>query len=118
MKDLKEIHDKPNENFGTDLATGDEKTRCIKLYELLALLMRGRALQLAKAVEDSNGLDAWSSLNKDLKPISKARGLALLGAAIAWSTFFNEQCSITSTYLMRRSNKENTSRKVALYGIP
>ena len=26
--------------------------------------MRGRALQLVKAVEDSNGLDAWTSLRK------------------------------------------------------
>ena len=37
--------------------------------------MRGRALQLVKAVEDSNGLDAWRSLSKALKPTSKARGL-------------------------------------------
>ena len=58
MKDLKESHDKPNENFDMDLATGEEKTRCIKLYGLLASLMRGRALQLVKAVEDSNGFDA------------------------------------------------------------
>ena len=46
MKDLKEIHGKPNVNFDVDLATGEEKTRCIKLYGLLASLMRGRALQL------------------------------------------------------------------------
>ena len=29
MKDLKEIHDKPNENFDIDLATTEEKARCI-----------------------------------------------------------------------------------------
>ena len=46
--------------------------------------MRGRALQLVKAVED---IDAWRSLNKALKPTSKARGLALLGAATTWPAF-------------------------------
>ena len=54
MEDLKGSHDKPNEKFDMDLATTEEKTRCIKLYGLLASLMRGRALQLVKAVEDSN----------------------------------------------------------------
>ena len=54
MKDLKEIRDEPNESLDLDLATSEEKTRCIKLYGLLASLMRGRALQLVKAVEDSN----------------------------------------------------------------
>ena len=49
--------------------------------------MRGRALQLVKAVEDSNGFDAWRSLNKGLKPTSRARGLALLGAAATWPAF-------------------------------
>ena len=34
VKDLKETHDKPNENFDMDLATGKEKARCIKLYGL------------------------------------------------------------------------------------
>ena len=68
MKDLKEVHDKPKEKFDMDLATGEDKSRCIKLYGLFASLMRGRALQLVKAVEDSNGL------NKALKPTSKARG--------------------------------------------
>ena len=41
MKDLKEIHDKPSEKLDMDLATTEEKTRCIKLYGLLASLMRG-----------------------------------------------------------------------------
>ena len=65
MKDLKEIHEKPNDKFDMDLATEAEKTRRIKLYGLLASLMRGRAPQLVKAVEDSNGFDACRSLNKD-----------------------------------------------------
>ena len=52
VKDLKEIREAPNEKFDMDLAT-----RCIKLY------VRGRALQLVKAVENSNGFDAWKSLN-------------------------------------------------------
>ena len=55
-----------------DLATAEEKTRCVKLYGLSASLMRGRALQLVQAVEDSNELDAWRSLNKALKPTSNA----------------------------------------------
>ena len=66
-----------------ELADDAEKTRCIKLYGLLPSMMRGRALPLVKAAEDSNGFDAWSSLNQALKPTSKARGLALLGAATA-----------------------------------
>ena len=53
-----------------DLATDTEKPKCIKRYGLLASLMRGRALQLVKAVEGSNGFDAWRSLNKALKPTS------------------------------------------------
>ena len=68
VKGLKEIHEKPNEKFDMDLATTEEKTRCAKLDGLLASLMRGRALQLVKAVEDSSGFDAWRSLNKALKP--------------------------------------------------
>ena len=72
MKGLKEIHDKPSEKFDVDLAADGEKTRCIKLYGLLASLMRGRALQLVKAVEDSDGFDACRSLNKTLKRTSKA----------------------------------------------
>ena len=55
-KDLKEFHDKPNEKFDMELATGEKKTRCIKLDGLIASLMRGGALQLLKAVEDSNVL--------------------------------------------------------------
>ena len=70
-----------------ELADDAEKTRCIKLYGLLASLMRGRALQLVKAVEISTGFDAWRSLSKYLKPTSKARGLALLGAATTWPAF-------------------------------
>ena len=38
MKDLKEMHEKPNEATEEDLATEAEKTRCIKLYGLLASL--------------------------------------------------------------------------------
>ena len=65
MKGLKEIHDKPNENFDMDLATTAEKTRCIKPYGLLASLMRGRTLQVVKAVADSSGFDACGSSNED-----------------------------------------------------
>ena len=73
MKHLKETHDKPNESFDMDLATTEEKTRCINLYGLLASLMRGRAPRLVKAVEDPNGFDAWRSLSKAWKPTSKAK---------------------------------------------
>ena len=48
MKDLKEVYDTPNEKFDMDLATRAEKSRCIKLYGLLASLMGGRALQLLR----------------------------------------------------------------------
>ena len=87
MNDLKEIHEKPNEKFDMDLASTEEKTRCTKLYGLLASLTRGRTLQLVKAVEDSNGFDAWRSLNKALNPTSTAKGLALLGAGATWIAF-------------------------------
>ena len=53
IKDLKEARYKPNESFDWGLATAEAKTRCIKLYGLSA--------ELVKAVEDSNGLDAWRS---------------------------------------------------------
>ena len=86
MKDLKEIHDKPKDKFDMELADDAEKSRRIKLYGLLASLVRGRVLALVKAVEDFNGLDAWS-LNKALKPTSKAKGLALLGAPTTWPAF-------------------------------
>ena len=33
------------------------------------------------------GFDAWWSLKKALKPTSKARGLALFGAATTWPAF-------------------------------
>ena len=69
------------------LADDAEKTGCIKLYGLLASLMRGRALQLMKAVEDPNGFYDWKALNKALKPTSMARGLARLGAATTWPAF-------------------------------
>ena len=51
MKDVKEIHEKPDGKFDMDLATEAEKARCTKLSGLLAALMRGRALQL---VEETN----------------------------------------------------------------
>ena len=35
MKDVKEIHETPNENFDWDLAISKEKTRWIKLFGLL-----------------------------------------------------------------------------------
>ena len=38
VKDLKEIHEKPNEKFDCGLATEAEKTRCIQLCGLLASL--------------------------------------------------------------------------------
>ena len=87
MQDLKEIHEKPHDKFDIDLATEAAKTRCIKQYGLLVSSMRGRALQLVKAVEYSIGFGAWRSLNKALEPTSKARGLALLGAATTWPAF-------------------------------
>ena len=93
MRELKETHEKPNQKFDMDLATTEEKTRRIKLYGLLASLMRGRALQLV----NSNGFAALRSLNIALKPTSKARGLALLGAATTWPAFSVEQCTTTST---------------------
>ena len=43
MKDLKEIHEKPNDKFDMDLATTEEKARCIKLYGLEASLVRGNS---------------------------------------------------------------------------
>ena len=42
---------------------------------------------MVKAVEGSSGFDAWRSLNRALKPTSKARGLALLGAGTTWLAF-------------------------------
>ena len=78
-----------------DLADKEEKT--IKLYGSPASLMRGRVLQLVTAVEDSNGVDACRSLNRALKPTSKARGRALLEAAATWPAFLYEQCPTTST---------------------
>ena len=71
-QELKEIQEKPSEKSDVALATTEEKAGCVKPYGLLASLMRGRALQLVKAVEDSNGSDAWRSLNKALKPLEKA----------------------------------------------
>ena len=41
----------------------------------------GQGATISEAVEDSNGFDAWTSWN------SKARGLALLGAAATWPAF-------------------------------
>ena len=87
MKNLNEVHEEPNDKLDMGLADDAEKTRCVKLYGLLASLMRGRALQLVKAVEDLNGFDAWKALNKALKPTSMARGLARLGAATTWPAF-------------------------------
>ena len=81
-----------------DVATEAEKNLCIKLFGLLASLLRGRAPQLVKAVEDSNGFDAWRSLSQALKPTSKARGLALLGSSHSVAIIFNEQCTATSTF--------------------
>ena len=42
MNDLKETHAKPNDKFDMDLATTEEKTRCIKLLGLLALILDER----------------------------------------------------------------------------
>ena len=64
-------------------------------YELLVRsLMSGRALQLMKPVEDSNGFDVWTRLNKALKPISKAnfkgKRLSALGSSHYMASIFNE----------------------------
>ena len=56
VKDLKETHDRPNDSFDMDLAEKEEKARCIKLYGLLASLMRGRALQLVELWRTLMGL--------------------------------------------------------------
>ena len=87
MQDLKGTHDKPNESFDMDLATTEEKTICIKLYGLLASLMRGSSLHLANAVEGSNGFDAWRSLSKALKPYVKGYRNSTFGAATTWPAF-------------------------------
>ena len=42
---------------------------------------------LVKALKDSSGFDAWRSLKKALRPTSKARGIAPLGAATTWPAF-------------------------------
>ena len=95
MKDLKETHDKPNESFDMDLATAEEKTRWrTKPHAPLASPTRGTALQLVKAVEDSNGFDAWRSLNRALRPTSKARAF---GSSQYRASVFHEQCNATST---------------------
>ena len=46
---------------------------------------------MVKAVGDSNGFDASRGLSRALKPTSKARGLALFGAANTWPV-----CSMNS----------------------
>ena len=60
MRDLKEIHEAANEKFGNYRGEDQVHQAC----GLLAFFIRGRALQLVKGVENSNGLDAWRSLNK------------------------------------------------------
>ena len=55
MKDLKEVHEKPDDKFDIDLATEAEKTGHQALWTVSFIDERGRALQLVKAVEDSNG---------------------------------------------------------------
>ena len=44
VKDLKEVHEKPSESFEWDLATSEEKTRCITLYGSLIEERKGTAI--------------------------------------------------------------------------
>ena len=85
--------------------------------------MRGSALQLVNAVEDSNGFDAWGNLNTALEPTSKAQGLALLGAAATCPVFSMHAqhflCTVLyklnflslKRYLVRLSRQERQFKK-------
>ena len=55
------------------------------LWSLTSLMMKGRALQLVKAVmEGSNEFDAWRNWNEASRPTPKVKGLALLEAVTTW----------------------------------
>ena len=57
MKDLKEIHDKPNDSYG--LGRKRRQDQAHEAVWIASFVDEGqRALQLVKAVEDPNGFDA------------------------------------------------------------
>ena len=65
--------DRPIDHSGLNAA---EKTRSTRLYALLVGLTRNRAASIVRAVQDTNGFEAWRQLLVTLKPHVKARGLA------------------------------------------
>ena len=55
------------------------------------VLVKNRALQIVKAVTAGDGYEAYRQLLLALQPTSKARGLALIGAATSWGQFNMQQ---------------------------
>ena len=90
-KDLNDLEDDPSKAMDMSSASDDVRTRGTRLYGLLAGLVKNRALQIVKAVSAGDGYEAYRQLLLALKPTSKARGLALIGAATSWGQFNMQQ---------------------------
>ena len=90
-KDLTDLEDDPSKSMDMTTASDDVRTRGTRLYGLLAGLVKNRALQIVKAVTAGDGYEAYRQLLLALKPTSKARGLALIGAATSWGQFNMQQ---------------------------
>ena len=85
--ELRKVFENPSTKLDMDSASLETRTRGMKLYGLLASLVRGKALNIVKSVGNSDGYEALRQMVLALRPNNNNRGLALLTAATSWPAF-------------------------------
>ena len=76
------------------------------LYSLMASLLRGRPLQILKAVPNSNGYEAVRQLIGSIQPASRNRSLAMLSSLMSWPQFDLRQSILAQLLKLEEAERE------------
>ena len=83
-----------------------QKERSHFLYSLMASLLRGRPLQILKAVPNSNGYEAVRQLVGSIQPASRNRSLAMLSSLMSWPQFDLRQSILAQLLKLEEAERE------------
>ena len=84
----------------------EQHARSEKLYSILVGLLRGRPLKILRSVEDSNGLEVWRELTRQMAPKTRARSISLLQAFLQHPAFTKEKSIMEQVLGLERLAEE------------
>ena len=85
--EVQAIVDSPAAPLDMSTASAETRQRGAKLYGLLASLSRNGSLNIIGSVKQGDGFEGLRQLILNLRPSTKTRGLALMGALTSWPSF-------------------------------